>query len=124
MRVFVIFFLIICFGLFLPSVKAQQLGNNSNVIRLYVSPDKYYPIGKVYKLEKLDINKASLEQLMALPEINEDLALKIMRKRPISNLKDLSRLPYINMDRMELILKGIQNLVVQPLEEKKNDLKQ
>ncbi|MEW5820270.1 MAG: helix-hairpin-helix domain-containing protein [Cyanobacteriota bacterium] len=108
---------ILLFLLPLLTTYAQQQGNNSNVIRRYISPDIYFPRGKVVKLQKLDLNQASLEQLMALPEINEDLALKIMRRRPIRTLEDVIRLPYIDMDRMKIIVKGFANLVVQPLED-------
>lgn len=97
-------------------VVAQQTGNNTYVITKYKPPDIYYPAGRTIKLEKLDINKANIEQLMSLPEINEDLALKIARRRPIKSLQDLTHLPYIDINRMKIILKGLANLVIQPLE--------
>ena len=43
---------------------------------------------------------------MLLPHINEDLALKIIQRRPISSIEDLYRLPYINIDRIKEIWKG------------------
>lgn len=102
-------------------VFGQQNGNNVGVLRRYLPPDIYWPPGKQERLYKLDINNASLEQLMSLPHINEDLALKIMNRRPVKSLQDLARLPYIDMDRMKLILKGISHLVIQPFNEKEEE---
>lgn len=105
---------IILLCLFAPVCFGQQTGNNSTVVRFYVPPDIYFDKGRIIKLDKIDINKASLEQLMALPNVNEDLALKIMRRRPVKSLEELIRLPYIEMDRMQLILQDITGFVVQP----------
>lgn len=114
-------FIAIIFALFFLQVPvfAQMIGTNDTVFFRYRPPDIYIPHGRTIKLEKVDINKANLQQLMALPEINESLALKIMRRRPVKYLNELERLPYMNMDRMKLILKGLQHMVVQRFEEEK-----
>lgn len=115
MRIFSKIFLLVCFLCFFSQVLfGQQVGSNLSIVRPYVSADIYFDRGRIIQLKKIDINKASFEQLMALPEINEDLALKIMRKRPVKSLEELVRLPYINMDRMQLILQGITGYVIQP----------
>ena len=112
--------IVVIFCLIMPSALcAQQNGNNAPVIKKYISPDVYYFPEKKIRLKKLDLNKASLEQLMALPEINEDLALKIMRRRPIKTLQDIINLPYIDIDRMKIIVKGLAYLVIQPVDEEK-----
>ena len=95
-------------------VSAQQLGSNWSAAKHYVDSDINYPQGKTIKLNKLDLNKASLQQLMSLPCINEDMALKIIRRRPIKSLEDLYNLAYLDVSRVKIILKGITNLVVQP----------
>jgi hypothetical protein len=104
-------------------VSAQQTGNNSVIIRRYLPPDIYYPPGREIRLEKIDLNKAELDQLLALPEINEDLALKIMQRRPIDTLEDLYNLPYINIDRAKIIIDSFSGYVKQPLRET-DELKQ
>ncbi len=110
-----LFAVMVMFFLLIIPVWAQQTGQNSIIIRRYISPDRYWPPGKTIKLEKLDLNTANLDQLLALPEINEDLALKIMRRRPIQTLEDLYHLPYISIDRSKIIMKGISGYVKQPL---------
>lgn len=105
-----------------PSL-SQQKGNDNDVIRSYKPPDIYNSTGPTIKLQKLDLNKANLQQLLALPEINEDLALKIIRRRPLNYLNDLEKLPYIDEKRMKIIIKGFSNLVTQQYQ-KTNSLKQ
>lgn len=101
---------------FLSPVSSQQLGTNTSTMREYLPPDIYYfPPGKLLILRKLDLNKASYQQLIALPQINEDLALKIISKRPIKTLDDLYKLPFMNKDRMQVIISGIANFVTQPV---------
>lgn len=111
-KILIIFLFNIC--IILPAF-SQQLGTNTNIMRLYLPPDVYYPPGKILKLKKLDLNKASYEQLLALPAVNEDLALKILSKRPIKTLDDLYNLPLINRPRMEVIINGMSNYVIQPV---------
>lgn len=113
---------IIMLCLFAPVVFGQQTGTNTPIIKFYIPPDIYFDQGRIIKLDKIDINKASLEQLMALPQINEDLALKIMRRRPVKSLEELIKLPYINVDRMQLILQSITGYVIQPYKEEDSNL--
>lgn len=109
--------------LLIKPVVAQMTGSNADAIRDYRPPDIFLPHGRTIKLEKLDINKANIQQLMALPEINEDVALKIMQKRPIKYLNELENLPYLSSSRVKLIIKGFSHLVLQKFDNE-NTLKQ
>ena len=102
-------------------VYAQQLGSNSSTMKPYIPPELNYLNDKRVKLKKLDLNTASLQQLMNLPQINEDIALKIMRKRPIKSLEDIYYLPFLDVDRVKIIIDGLNNLVTQPIKSDKYD---
>ena len=111
--------IIIPFALFLfviqifQPVSCQLTGNNSVMLNELKPAELYYPAGRKIKLQKLDLNKASLQQIMALPQVNEDMAIKIMRRRPIRSLEDLYNLPYLNVDRVKTIVDSMANLVLQ-----------
>lgn len=106
----------IVFTISLGQVYAQQLGNNKATMKLYIPPEIDYPAGKTIKLNKLDLNNASLQQIMSLPQINEDIALKIIRKRPIKSLEDIYHLPFLDVNRVKIIINGFGNLVTQSSE--------
>ncbi|MEM0951439.1 MAG: hypothetical protein AAGI66_04750 [Cyanobacteria bacterium P01_H01_bin.74] len=62
--------------------------------RPYIHPDalKQSELTEKIEIERpVDINVASLAELMTLPAFDASLALKLMRSRPVSSLEDLYR---------------------------------
>lgn len=106
------------------SAFAQQAGNQSGPIKRFKPPDIYYPRGKKIKSKKLDLNTATFQELMLLPNVDEDLALKIIQRRPIESIQDLHRLPYMNIERMKRLTAEFVPFVVQPPEPTPDSLQQ
>jgi hypothetical protein len=77
--------------LLVQTAQADQLGR------------PYFPIGLTelsyrhaltFQMDsgKINLNQATVQELTTLPDINENLALKLVRLRPMTNLQDLNQL--------------------------------
>lgn len=60
--------------------------------------------------QRININQDSLNQLKALPGLNnEDIALKVMRNRPYTDVQDFYRkLPGLDKKRIDRLIQQIQ----------------
>lgn len=64
---------------------------------------------KITLPKQLNINESSLTQLQILPGINEEIALKMMRGRPFSDVQDFySRLPGMTKKQVDVLIEQIQ----------------
>jgi hypothetical protein len=61
---------------------------------------------------RINLNQASLNQLAILPGFDVDLALKVMRSRPFSNLQDFyQKMPSSSHRQLNYLLDRLQALV-------------
>lgn len=60
---------------------------------------------------QVDLNRASLEELKTLPGVDENIALKLIRLRPLQNLTDLQRLPCVPENAVRRLTETLQTLV-------------
>ncbi|WMU93348.1 photosystem II 12 kDa extrinsic protein [Microcystis phage MaAM05] len=59
--------------------------------------------------QRININQDSLNQLKVLPGLNEDIALKVMRNRPYTDVQDFYRkLPGLDKKRIDRLIQQIQ----------------
>lgn len=66
---------------------------------------------RVHVNRKININKASMQELMTLPGVNEDIALKIMRVRPVEDIKDLKEIRYLSPKQIQTLIDAFTNRV-------------
>jgi DNA uptake protein ComE-like DNA-binding protein len=59
----------------------------------------------------VNLNAASLNELLALPGFNEDLALRVRRLRPLSGLQDLHRLSVESQPYVERLIERLEGHV-------------
>lgn len=59
--------------------------------------------------QRINVNLDSLNQLKTLPGLNEDIALKVMRNRPYTDVQDFYRkLPGLDKKRIDRLIQQIQ----------------
>src|SRR5690606_16130027 len=78
----------------------------------YIPPEVLHArqLGQTVSLPAtIDINHASLNQLKIIPGFDENLALKIIRVRPLAGVEDIIDLPGVSPHDMERILQHIQS---------------
>lgn len=64
---------------------------------------------KVTLPKKLNINQSSLTQLQVLPGFDEEIALKVMRGRPFSDIQDFyGKLPGLSKKQIDTLIEQIQ----------------
>ncbi len=62
---------------------------------------------------RVNINKTGLNQLKALPGLDEELALKVMRVRPFEGVQDFYRkMPDLSKKNMDLLIQQLQPKVL------------
>lgn len=61
---------------------------------------------------KININRASLNQLEVIPGLDEELALKIIRTRPFENFQDFYRMPGVEKKRIDRLIKQLQPKII------------
>lgn len=77
----------------------------------YIPPEIAYADDlrqKVTLPGKIDVNQANFNQLKLLPGFDEELALKLMRIRPIENIQDFYRMPGLEHKQVERLIQMIQ----------------
>jgi hypothetical protein len=80
----------------------------------YIPPEIRYSDDLAQKVripKRVNVNQASLNELMTLPGIDENIALKMMRIRPVEGILDIQRLPFLNQKQLNQIINGIQKRV-------------
>jgi DNA uptake protein ComE-like DNA-binding protein len=60
---------------------------------------------------KININKADLNTLLTLPGMTENIALKLLRIRPLSGFQDLHQLPWLKPNQIDVLIQSLQNRV-------------
>lgn len=61
---------------------------------------KFGVIGKLFPSGPVNVNTATLEQLVALPDVDEKIAADIMSKRPFATVDDLLKVKGIGEKRL------------------------
>ncbi len=80
----------------------------------YVPPEALHDevLSQHVKLpRKVNVNHAALSELVALPGIDENIALKMMRIRPVENVQDFYRLPFMRKQDIDRLIQGLQQRV-------------
>ena len=80
----------------------------------YIPPEIAYANDlnqKVSVNQRVNINQASMPELMSLPGIDENMALKIMRIRPVEDVKDFYKMPWVPRRDARLLIENIQSLI-------------
>lgn len=101
--------LFVGWALFMPASEAFSSVNS------YIPPEilSADALGQRIQLEnQLNINQISLNQLKILPGINEDLALKIMRTRPMSTIQDFYKLPNVPPKEIQNLIQQLQPRII------------
>ncbi|MBY0405229.1 MAG: helix-hairpin-helix domain-containing protein [Cyanobacteria bacterium] len=79
----------------------------------------YFPPEAVYRHHYQDtfkfpgpinLNVASLEELKTLPEVDDNVGLKLIRIRPLNTYQDLYKLPYISKQQVTRLIEKIKPL--------------
>ena len=60
---------------------------------------------------KVNVNRAGLNELQTLPGLNESLALKLMRLRPLKNVEDFYALPWFDQREVQLLIESLQHRI-------------
>ena len=60
---------------------------------------------------KVNVNQAGLNELLTLPGMDENLALKMMRARPLKSREDFLKMPFISPRNVQLLLQQIENKI-------------
>jgi DNA uptake protein ComE-like DNA-binding protein len=60
---------------------------------------------------KVNVNRADMNELLSLPGMNENIALKIMRVRPLKNREDFMKMPFISPRNVQQLLQQIENKI-------------
>lgn len=60
---------------------------------------------------KVNVNKADLNELLSLPGMDENLALKLIRVRPLKSREDFRKMPFISPRNIQLLLQQIENKI-------------
>ncbi|HEY9688324.1 MAG TPA: helix-hairpin-helix domain-containing protein [Coleofasciculaceae cyanobacterium] len=67
---------------------------------------------KVKLPDKVNINRASLNQLEGLPGLDQELALKIIRHRPFENFQEFYRMSGVEKKQLDRIIRQLQPKVI------------
>ncbi len=80
----------------------------------YISPEILYAedLAQVIPVPpKVNINRANVNHLKALPGVDESIALKLMRMRPVEGFQDFYKLPWISQKEIERLIEGLRHRV-------------
>lgn len=80
----------------------------------YVPPEALHAdalSGRVTVPRKINVNRAALSELVSLPGFDENIALKLMRIRPVENVQDFYRLPYMRKQDIDRLIQGAQKRI-------------
>lgn len=61
---------------------------------------------------KVNINTANLNQLSVLPGFDEELALKVIRHRPMAEIRDFYRIPGLEPKYLERLIQSFQPRII------------
>jgi DNA uptake protein ComE-like DNA-binding protein len=82
----------------------------------YIPPELVFSDDLKQKItvpEKININLSSLNQLLALPGFDEELALKVIRNRPFIGIQDFYRkMPDLGKKNMDRLIEQIQSKIL------------
>ena len=60
---------------------------------------------------KVNINRANVNHLKALPGVDESIALKLMRMRPVEGFQDFYKMPWISRKEIERLIDGLRHRI-------------
>ncbi len=82
----------------------------------YIPPEIVYADDlrqRVTLPQRLNLNRAGLNDLKTLPGFDEELALKVMRNRPFEDVQDFYRkMPEVGTPRIDRLIQQIQPKVI------------
>lgn len=61
--------------------------------------------------QRVNVNKASLNDLLTLPGMDENMALKLLRMRPIQTKEDFLQMPFVSPRNVQLLLQRIDGKI-------------
>lgn len=82
--------------------------------------DSYLPPEIVYATDlgqrlpvprRINVNRADVNELMTLPGVTENIALKLIRIRPVKDLRDFHRMPWLGPKQVERLIDRIQSRI-------------
>lgn len=80
----------------------------------YIPPEIVYAHDlsqKVAMPRKVNVNTASLPELQTLPGLSENIALKLMRLRPLRDIEDFYAMPWFDKREVQLLIDALRNRV-------------
>ena len=98
---------------FVVTVLPQQ-ADAFAVSESYIPPEIVYKRQLKHRLQlpqRVNLNSAGFSELMTLPGFDENVALKLMRMRPVENIRDLQNLPWTTPRQIKNLIDGIQHRV-------------
>jgi DNA uptake protein ComE-like DNA-binding protein len=81
----------------------------------YMPPELAYADDLRQKVKlpgQVNINRASLNQLEALPGLDQELALKIIRHRPFENIQEFYRMSGVEKKQLDRLIRQLQPKVI------------
>ncbi len=76
-------------GIAVLLVLAAIWPRNSDKAQAYLPDESYYEQNYGKSLDPIDINEATLEEIMSVPALDNEMAQGIMEKRPFETVEDL-----------------------------------
>lgn len=95
-------------------ITAPQQASAYAVSESYIPPEIVYKRQLAHRLhlpQRVNLNNAGLSELMTLPGFDENVALKLMRIRPVENIRDLQNIPWTTPKQIKNLIDGIQHRV-------------
>ena len=81
----------------------------------YIPPEIAYASDLKQKVTlpgRIDVNHAGLGELQLLPGFDEDLALKVIRLRPLASVQEFYSLPGVNKKEIDRFIKQLEPKVL------------
>lgn len=80
----------------------------------YIAPEVMYADQLAQKIQvptKINLNRASFNEIKTLPGMDESMALKLMRIRPLENIRDFYRMPWVSPKDVQVLIQRVQSRV-------------
>lgn len=80
----------------------------------YVSPEVVYADQLSQKIpvpRKVNLNRASLNELVTLPGVDQNIAFKLIRIRPVENIQDLYKMQWVDKRNIKTLIDTLQQRV-------------
>lgn len=98
----------------ISTVIATPTANAISYSETFMTPEIQYQRELSQKIrisKQINLNQASMNELKTLPGVDENVALKIIRIRPIENVRDIQRLPWMNTKEIQQLIQGLQGRI-------------